>query len=239
MTQQRRVGILGGTFDPIHLGHLGAAEAARSALLLEEVLVVPSHVPPHRQAQPDASGYHRFAMVALAVGPAPGLVASDMELVREGRSYTATTLSGLHARGFRPSQLFFIIGADAFAEIATWHEYPAVLDLSHFVVIARPGFPLEMLRWQLPMLASRMRTIAGAGENQADLEARDRTLVFLVEASTPEVSSTQIRERIRGAQPLAGLVSPAVELHIYRHGLYAPRGGASVHEPDSHAHGHT
>jgi nicotinate-nucleotide adenylyltransferase len=234
MTEKRRVGILGGTFDPIHLGHLVAAEAARSALLLEEVLVVPSHVPPHRQAQPDASGYHRFAMVALAVGPAPGLVASDMELVREGRSYTATTLRDLHARGFQPSQLFFITGADAFAEIATWHEYPAVLDLSHFVVIARPGFPVEMLRSQLPKLASRMRTIVGAGRSQAGLEAPDRTLVFLVEAGTPEVSSTQIRDRIRWAQPLAGLVPPAVELHIYRHGLYVPGGGASVHEPDSH-----
>ena len=232
MTQQRRIGVLGGTFDPVHLGHLGAAEVARSTLALDEVLVVPSHIPPHRLAQPDASGYHRFAMVALAVASTRGLAASDVELVREGRSYTATTLRGLHRRGFRPSQLFFITGADAFAEIATWHEYPAVLDLSHFVVIARPGFSVETLRSRLPGLASRMRTVAGTGWSQNSEDLADRTSVLLVEATTPAVSSTQIRERIRGAQPLTGLVPPAVELHIYRHGLYTPDHGPSPQGPD-------
>jgi nicotinate-nucleotide adenylyltransferase len=226
---QRRIGVLGGTFDPIHLGHLGAAEVARSTLALDEILLVPSHIPPHRSAQPDASGYHRFAMVALAVASEGGLAASDMELVRKGRSYTATTLRDLHRRGLRPSQIFFITGADAFAEIATWHEYPAVLDLSHFVVIARPGFPVETLRSRLPGLASRMRTVAGTGWIGED--SPDRTSVLLVEAATPDVSSTQIRERIRGAQSLAGLVPPAVELHISRHGLYASDRGPSAHEP--------
>jgi len=232
MTQLRRIGVLGGTFDPVHLGHLGAAEVARSTLALDEVLVVPSHIPPHRLAQPDASGYHRFAMVALAVASARGLAASDVELVREGRSYTATTLRGLHRRGFSPSQLFFITGADAFAEIATWHEYPAVLDLGHFVVIARPGFPVETLRSRLPGLASRMRTVAGSGWSQTAEDPPDRTSILLVEAATPDVSSTQIRERIRGAQPLTGLVPRAVEIHIYRHGLYAPDQERSGHDPE-------
>jgi len=232
MTQLRRIGVLGGTFDPVHLGHLGAAEVARSTLALDEVLVVPSHIPPHRLAQPDASGYHRFAMVALAVASARGLAASDVELVREGRSYTATTLRGLHRRGFSPSQLFFITGADAFAEIATWHEYPAVLDLGHFVVIARPGFPVETLRSRLPGLASRMRTVAGSGWSQTAEDPPDRTSILLVEVATPDVSSTQIRERIRGAQPLTGLVPRAVEIHIYRHGLYAPDQERSGHDPE-------
>jgi nicotinate-nucleotide adenylyltransferase len=238
MTQQRRIGVLGGTFDPIHLGHLGAAEVARSALALDEVLLVPSHIPPHRSAQPDASGYHRFAMVALAVASAAGLAASDMELVREGRSYTAMTLRDLHRRGLRPSQIFFITGADAFAEIATWHQYPAVLDLSHFVVIARPGFPVETLRSRLPGLASRMRTVARTGWRAIGEDPPDRTLVLLVEEVTPDVSSTQIRERIRGAQPLTGLVPASVELHIYRHHLYASDRGPSAHEPGQHGHEH-
>lgn len=232
MTQQRRIGVLGGTFDPVHLGHLGAAEVARSTLALDEVLVVPSHIPPHRLARPGASGYHRFAMVALAVASTRGLAASDVELVREGRSYTATTLRGLHRRGFSPSQLFFITGADAFAEIATWHEYPAVLDLGHFVVIARPGFPVETVRSRLPGLASRMRTVAGSGWSQTAEDPPDRTSILLVEAATPDVSSTQIRERIRGAQPLTGLVPRAVEIHIYRHGLYAPDQERSGHDPE-------
>ena len=232
MTQQRRVGVLGGTFDPVHLGHLGAAEVARSRLALDEVLVVPSYIPPHRLAQPDASGYHRFAMVALAVASAQGLAACDLELVREGRSYTAETLRGLHGLGLPPSHLFFITGADAFAEIATWHEYPAVLDLSHFVVIARPGFPVEALRSQLPGLASRMRTVAGTAWSQTAEDSPDRTSVLLVEAVTPDVSSTQIRERVRRTQPLTGLVPPAVEIHIYRHGLYAPDRAPSVRDPE-------
>src|SRR5262249_39122927 len=128
VTATRRMGLIGGTFDPVHYGHLDAADAARLALGLDEVTFIPAHVPPHRSAQPRASAFHRFALLALALAGRSGYHASDLELGRQGPSFTVDTLRDLHRQGWSPAQLFFIIGADAFAEIATWHEYPAVLD---------------------------------------------------------------------------------------------------------------
>ena len=231
MTAQRRVGVLGGTFDPVHFGHLGAALAARQTLSLDRVLLVPSAFPPHRPEAPEASGPHRLAMVTLAIDGIDGLEASEMELGRDGPSFTATTLSALNAQGFDRRELHFVTGADAFAEIATWHDYPAVLDLAHFVVIARTGHDLSDIRRRLPELALRMRTLPGArGSTAADRDTGEAhalgepgdPAIWLVEATTPDVSSTQIRDRIRGRLPLTGLVPPLVERYIHRHGLYRP-----------------
>ena len=136
------VGVLGGTFDPIHLGHLDVARAAHDALGLERILLMPAHVPPHRHRAPHASAYHRFAMTALAAQDAPYLVADDAELRVDGPSYTAHTLARLATTGYAPSQIVFITGVDAFAEIATWYAYPRVLDAAHFAVVTRPGHRL-------------------------------------------------------------------------------------------------
>ncbi len=215
----RAVGILGGTFDPIHLGHVGAALAAREALALDEVLLIPSHHPPHRVREPRASAYHRFAMVALTTSAHDRLLACDVELVSSGPSYTSRTLARLHEGGLEPRQLFFITGADAFAEIASWNQYPAILDLTHFVVVSRPGHPVANLPTRLPALAGRMRTVSDVESARA--EAERSTAVFLVEADTPDVSSTEIRARAAAGRDLDGLVPPVVERYIVRHGLYA------------------
>jgi nicotinate-nucleotide adenylyltransferase len=210
-----RAGILGGTFDPIHVGHLETARAARLALDLERVVILPARVPPHRPAQPQASRYHRFAMAALAVNGIEGLVVSDAELCAPPPSYTANTLTRLHATGMAPSRIFFITGADAFAEIETWSRYPDVLSMAHFVVVSRPGYPAEGLRSRLPSLAGRMVT------SGRDLEPAAEPLIFLLDARTPDVSSTEIRRRIDTGESLAGLTPPAVESHIRRHELYS------------------
>ena len=126
MTTARTIGVLGGTFDPIHLGHLDAAEAARTTLHLAEIRLLPLHDPPHRSANPMANAFHRFALVALAIEDHPAYRVSEMELVRPGHSYTADSLRAMHAEGWTPSQIFFILGADAFAEISAWREFPAV-----------------------------------------------------------------------------------------------------------------
>jgi nicotinate-nucleotide adenylyltransferase len=212
-----RTGVLGGTFDPIHEGHVAAAEAARKALALDRVLFVPSHRPPHRAAEPHASAFHRFAMVSLTVARHPGFLASDVELERPGPSYTADTLRRLHEAGYEASQLFFILGTDAFAEIATWRDYPAVLDLAHFVVVARPGQALGLMRERVQDLVARMRLVADGVPEGA---AGPGCAVFLVNAGTPDVSSTEVRERAARSVPLAGLVAPDVERHIGRHRLY-------------------
>ena len=135
-----RLGILGGTLDPVHAGHIETARAARDALALDRLLLLPSRVPPHRPQQPSASPFHRFAMAALAVNGVDRLEVSDDELSAPGTSYTADTLDRFRAAGFPASQIFFILGADAFAEIETWNRYPQVLDLANFVVVSRPGY---------------------------------------------------------------------------------------------------
>ena len=212
-----RTGILGGTFDPVHEGHMAAADAACRALALDRVVLMPSHQPPHRPAEPAASAFHRFAMVSLATAARPDVVASDLELRRPGPSFTSDTLRDLHRSGFEASQLFFIIGTDAFAEIAAWHDYPAVLDLAHFVVIARPGRSFAALHDRLPSLVPRMRA---AGEDRNRLPDTGSCAIFLVDAATPDVSSTEIRDRAARRLSLAGLVAPEVERHIRKHGLY-------------------
>ena len=209
-----RLGVLGGTFDPIHFGHLDAGEAAQRALRLDEVLVIPSHDPPHRPVDPHASVFHRFAMVALALDGRPGWRTSDVEVTRHGPSYTADTLRTLQQRGWTRSQIFFILGADAFAEIATWREFPAVLDLAHFVVIARPGTTLDAAAGRVPELRARMRAPEQARGNGAE------TGIFLVEARTRDVSSTTIRARLATGLPIDDLVPAPVARHIMAHDLY-------------------
>jgi nicotinate-nucleotide adenylyltransferase len=214
MIASGRLGILGGTFDPIHDGHLDAADAARRALKLDQVWFIPTCDPPHRPADPVASGFHRFALVALAIQDDDALLVSDMELRREGRSYTADTLRALAHDGWLPSQLFFILGTDAFAEIATWREFPAVLDAANFVVIARPGTMLDAAAARVPALRGRLRPPS------TETSGALGTSIFLVEAQTRDVSSSTIRARLAARQPIDDLVPAAVERHIVTHHLY-------------------
>ena len=151
----RRIGILGGTFDPIQRGHVDLGLAVESGLDLTSVFVVPAHIPPHRP-QPFASAYHRFAMVALTVAGRGGWRACDLELGSEAPSYTSLTFHRFHERGFAPPELFFLIGADAFAEIGSWKDYPDILERAHFAVVSRPGCSVDDLPRRLPALASRM-----------------------------------------------------------------------------------
>ena len=214
MNPRTRLGLLGGTFDPIHFGHLDAADAAQRALALDEIRFIPSHDPPHRPSDPRASAFHRFALVALAIEGNTRYRASDLELRRDGRSYTTDTLRAVQAEGWTASQLFFILGADAFAEIATWREFPAVLDAAHFVVIARPGTSLDTAAARTPSLRARLRRAKDAFESQG-------TFVFLIEAQTRDVSSTTIRARLVAGQTIDDLVPGAVARHIVAHKLYA------------------
>jgi nicotinate-nucleotide adenylyltransferase len=222
MSADSRVGLLGGTFDPIHLGHLETASAARRALQLDCVYVLPSNVPPHRTQQPAASSHHRFAMTALAVNGLDGMRASDIELSIPGPSYTAETLTRFSAStGLAGSQIFFITGADAFAEIETWYRYPDVLNLANFVVVSRPGFAVEALRDRLPALADRMikADAVTRGARSEERGAGNHT-VFLINATTPDVSSSDIRRRLMARHSITGLVPATVERHIQQHGLY-------------------
>ena len=217
------LGVLGGTFDPIHLGHLAAGDAAQQALSFDSMLLLPSRIPPHRADPVTAGAEDRFAMAKLAAKERPGWAASRIELDREGPSFTYDTLLELNrgrgeaamgdGRGISGDgangvewQIFFIIGADAFAEIASWSRYPAVLDLAHFVVVSRPGITLDSLRERVPSAFSRQPSA--------------KTRVILVEAHTPDISSTDIRRRVRAGHSLSGYVPDTVADYIRDHRLY-------------------
>jgi nicotinate-nucleotide adenylyltransferase len=226
MTEGERIGVFGGTFDPFHNGHLDVALAAANALRLDRVLVVPTRVPPHRVTHPHASTWHRFAMAALAADSDSRLVACDIELQSSEPSYTAATLDRLHQAATPSSQLFFITGADAFAEIETWRDYPALLDRCPFVAVSRPSHPAAALRERLPALASRMivlRDEAGAhARHRLEEPGGARVPVFLIDARTSDVSSTDVRRRLAAGESVSGLVPPAIARHIQKIGLYAP-----------------
>lgn len=237
MTGARRIGLLGGTLDPVHVGHVETARAARRALALDVVILLPARVPPHRPMQPVASPCQRFAMCALAVNGVDGLAASDMELAAPGPSYTADTLTRFGAlTRLDRSQIFFIAGADAFAEIATWHRYPEVLDLARFVVVSRPGVPAASMRQRLPALAGRMEEVPASGVEVAGagVEVPASAGILLLDARTPDVSSTEVRRRLAAGEPTAGLIPAAVGIHIRQHGLYAPAAAAGA---ANHLHG--
>lgn len=231
MSGRRRIGILGGTLDPIHCGHMAAAVAARDAFDLAAVLVIPSRVPPHRAVQPLASPFHRFAMAALAISGVDRFAASDDELQSDGPSYTADTLVRQHARGIAAAEMFFITGADAFAEIATWKRYPEVLDLANFIVVSRPGHDIGALASRLPSLAGRMR------EGRQPPERPATPSIYLLQAPTPDVSSTVVRDRIHRHESIAGLVPPLVEAHIHQHRLYSSLAGAAAETSANQLHG--
>jgi len=214
MTLRPRVGVLGGTFDPIHVGHLAAAKAAQQMMDLDVVRFIPSARPPHRPDSPQASDYHRIEMIRLAIASANSRwEVSDLELQRQGPSYTFDTLTALRAEGLNPLQIFFTTGADAFSEVATWHRYPDVLDQAHFVVVTRPGATIQDLRQRLPSLTPRMAM-------PSDVRTASTPRIFLIESITPDVSSTEIRRCAERGESLADIVTPEVAAYISQNSLY-------------------
>jgi nicotinate-nucleotide adenylyltransferase len=208
-----RLGVFGGTFDPIHQGHLDVANAAADALGLDGVLFMPANVPPHRTA-PHASAPHRFAMAALAVLADDRFALLDLEMLSNEPSFTVATLDRLASNGLDTRALFLITGADAFRDIGTWKDYPALLDRCHFVVVSRPACGVDSLRATLPELSARM--ISAPSDSGSLTQPR----IVLVDAPTAPVSSTEIRRRVAGGESIAGLVPAAVARHIRKHRLY-------------------
>ena len=234
MTSVTRIGILGGTFDPVHIGHVDTALAAHRALALDRVLVMPSGTPPHRASPPAASRFHRFAMAALAVTGLPGLMVSDLEIGHTGPCYTFDTLARsardgpggiadlLHHRRRR-------VRGDRDLEPVSAGPRDGALRRG---LTARPsgdGAPGE----DCPTLAARMVPPAAPastpddGPAQAGDVADNRLKVLLVDAPTPDVSSTEVRRRLAAGQSIADLVPADVETYIGQHGLYS-RGDAGA-----------
>ena len=202
------IGFFGGTFDPVHNGHLCAAKAAAAALGCK-VRMVLSARPPHRRP-PCASAGQRWALLRLACAAHPELLADDAELRRKGPSYTVDTLKAARRRrGAEP--LCWIIGTDAFNDIHSWRQWRTVLGLAHVVLLPRAGVALKG-----PALRLRRRRRAGLSKASAGG-------ILLLESEVPPVSASCIRRRVAGGAEVGHLLPDCVHAYIRRHGLYSRR----------------
>jgi nicotinate-nucleotide adenylyltransferase len=212
-----KIGILGGTFDPIHLGHLRCAEEICQELDLENVYLIPSASPPHKSKEPVTSFKHRLAMTRLAADSSPFLEAADLEGRRPGHSYSIETLREF-TRIFPPhTDIFFILGVDAFLEIRTWKEYDNLFDYAHFVIITRPGFQADSLKEVLP--DSHLGIHRKDGEPDLFVAPSGKT-IMLMRATLMDISSTRIRELVKANRSIRFLVSEAVGIYIEKKRLY-------------------
>jgi nicotinate-nucleotide adenylyltransferase len=224
----RSVGILGGSFNPPHLGHRALARHAREQLALERVLLMPAHVSPHKPDAADPGPEHRLEMCRLLVGDAPGLSVCALEIERGGASYTVDTLEALHA-SHPDAELTFIVGADTASTLPAWHEPARLLELAGLAVAARAG---SRRRDVLDRVASVGTTTSGGVPSAATLLTADllrgeppsglRSVRFL-EMPVMDVSSSMARERTARGLPIDEIVGPAVARYIGEHGLYGPR----------------
>jgi nicotinate-nucleotide adenylyltransferase len=209
-----RLGILGGTFDPIHLGHLRVAEEMREELTLEKVYLIPGASPPHKEPGPIASFHHRLAMTRLAAMDGTGLEALDIEGRRPGLSYSIETLREIHRLFTFEVSLFFIIGMDAFQEIRTWKEYKRLFDYANFVVIKRPGVKSDELAPFIDSLG------VGFKKDGMGFVAPSGHVLMYREATLMDISSTKIREKVMKGLSVRFLIPESVRSYITEKRLY-------------------
>ncbi len=216
MTSNGPIGVLGGTFDPIHLAHLRLAEELADTFGLTRVRFVPAAVPPHR-GTPSASAQHRLDMVRLAVADNPLFQVDDRELARQGPSYTFDTAREMRAEFDRP--LCLLMGADAFLELATWHRWRELIELVHIVVARRPGYPLQDLAAALPA-ALKAEYLDRHCTERAVLTQKPGGRIFTHELTALDVSASALRKLIARGESLRYLLPDAVIAYIEKHRLY-------------------
>jgi nicotinate-nucleotide adenylyltransferase len=222
--RERRIALFGGTFDPIHIGHLAVARAAERRFHLDETHFIPTGRPPHKNRRGMASYADRYAMVALACADHPRFIASLAEsgAGHSGREifYSVETVRHFkqkyHGAGVR---LYFLLGADSFLHIPTWKDYETLLGLCDFIVASRPGFQSDTLRLVIPP-----ELFARPGSAQSSLDPRAialrRTTIYVLDTVSSHVSATAVRHRLDTHESIHGLVPPRVEEYINKQALY-------------------
>ena len=218
-----RIGIFGGTFNPVHIAHLYIAEAAREAVELDSVVFVPSSVPPHKEVEYGVSALHRLKMVELAIADNEGFSLSDLELKIPGPSYSVKTVELMQEKYGSDAKLFFLTGMDSFLDITNWRAAERLISLCDFVTTFRPGVPHidlgkhrfvhEIDMTMLDMLDARERSL---GKVEL-ISGRD---LWLVPSLGMEVSSTDIRRRLKLRKSVKYLLPEAVESYIIQNRLY-------------------
>ena len=222
--RERRMALFGGTFDPIHIGHLAVARAAERRSHLDEIHFIPTGRPPHKHRSGMASYADRYAMVALACADHPRFIASLAESGADhsGREtfYSVDTVRYFKQKFHRPdTHLYFLLGADSFLQIPTWKDYETLLNLCDFIVASRPGFRVDALRLVIPP-----ELLARPGSAHALLDphaiALRRTTIYVLDAVSSHVSATEVRGRLDRNESIHGLVPPRVEEYITKQALY-------------------
>jgi nicotinate-nucleotide adenylyltransferase len=217
------IGILGGTFNPIHYGHLRIAEELREACHIEKIVFVPSYLPPHKEDIDLVSSQDRLEMVNLAIEENPYFDVSDVEVRREGLSYLIETLKELNSFYGSGALLSFIVGIDAFLEISTWKDYKQLFEHSNFIITGRLGYDKQQLNEVLPAAISKSIFWVG-GENRhlfsgSRLSSKSFSIVY-VETTHLDISSSMIRKKIKENKSIKYLLPPEVEDYIEIHRLY-------------------
>jgi len=210
-----RVGIYGGSFDPVHRGHLEPVEAAAARLGHAEDVYVPAYSPPHKPTGPSAPSHHRFAMLALALAPHPRFGLSDFEVARGGTTYTIETLR--QVRALRPDdEIVLVLGSDALVSIESWRSWREIVEGHRFVVVYREPFDYVRTREALPQdLRGRL-----ASEAATFGDAPDGATIFWGGNAPVTISSTWLRRAIPAGEDLKGSLPPGVEAYVRRHRLY-------------------
>jgi len=211
-----KTGILGGTFNPIHLAHLRIAEEAQQEFRLDRVLFIPAAEPPHKEIADEASFAHRLAMVERAIIGYPSFQASDLEIRRSGKSFSVDTLEILQ-REDPAGERFFIIGLDSYRDIASWKDFTRLFSLCHLVVTTRPGVAIENPLEPLPVA---IREDFCYDSHAGKILHKSGNYVFFLSETQLDISSTQVRQRLIEGQSVRQLVPPSVADYIEKHGLY-------------------
>ncbi len=211
----KRIGLFGGTFNPIHLGHLRGAEEIREAFRLDEVIFIVASIPPHKGKEKVIEAKHRLKMVSLAISGNLHFSTSDIELSRSGNSYSIDTIRFFRER--HPKSLFFILGRDAFVEIETWREFQKLFSLCHFIVMARPGSQKNNSSSFLP---EALKPYFRYDSQEKGWIHLSEYRIYFKEISFLDISSTKVRELIEKRESVKYLVPAEVEAYIHKYGLY-------------------
>ncbi|MBC7363256.1 MAG: nicotinate-nucleotide adenylyltransferase [Candidatus Aminicenantes bacterium] len=212
------VGLFGGTFNPIHNGHLKVAEQALEHFPLNRLLFIPSYLPPHKESRELAAVEHRLKMVELACRRDRRFEVCDVEIRTPQTSYSILTLRKMKEI-YLDHFFLFILGVDAFLEIDTWKDYPRLFEECSFIVVKRPGFDLGLIKKKIKQLQEK-GVKAKAGEPPPRQDNFSCGQVFLLDVETPDISSSEIRKRIQSGLPIDGLVPEEVAEYIKKYNLY-------------------
>lgn len=223
MNGRKRIALYGGTFDPVHVGHLAVARELLRLFALDEVLFIPAHVAPHKREIQVSPAWHRYAMLALATQEDERLRLSTVELDAPERPYTVNTLSRMQAELGQLAQLFFVMGADSWSEITTWREWERVLTLTNHLVVTRPGFELDAGH-VTPAIRERMVDLRGVDQEHIAraVSRSEDTKIFVTDAVVMEVSATAVRRAVSEGRDTEWprLVPPPVADYIKKYRLY-------------------